>query len=68
MHHSCPLLIKLICIALFVKKNKSVNDAMIFYKTEIDIFAGEYVGRGTPKHRFIMAFLNNFFSSNTFKV
>lgn len=41
---------------------------MIFYKTEIDIFAGEYVGRGTPKHRFIKAFLNNFFSSNTFKV
>lgn len=53
---------------IICKKNKSVNDAMIFYKTEIDIFAGEYVGRGTPKHRFIMAFLNNFFSSNTFKV
>lgn len=50
------------------KKKKSVNDAMIFYKTEIDVFAGEYVGRGTPKHRFIKAFLNNFFSSNTFKV
>lgn len=49
-------------------KTKSVNDATILYKTEIDIFAGEYVGRGNSKHHFIMAFLNNFFSSNTFKV